>query len=414
MAHNRQRLISGIDLGSNYIRIAVGEVRDGVLDIIGVAETPSKGISKGEVTNIEDAISSISACLEQVEKVIGLPVQDVFVGVSGTHMIFQESRGVVSIARADRAIKRDDVERVLEAAQAVVSLANYEVLHILPRSFSVDNQPGVIDPVGMVGTRLEVNAQIILGLTNQIRSLTKCFDRVGVKVSELVVNPLATARAILSERQKELGVLLINIGNTTTNIAVFEDGNILTIKIMPFGSRYITTDLAIGLRVPIDLAEMIKINHGTVLPISMIKNKKIEFADLDKREKGSASMKEVSKIIKGRCEKTFKLIDEELAFIGRRNKLPAGIVLAGAGSKLEGLVNVAKNVFKLPASLGSLRGFVGNNKALDIGFATAVGLIVWGAERRGRSNQKGNKELYRFSAKLKGLKSLLKNLFLYH
>jgi len=411
MIRGRQKIISGIDLGSNYIRIAVGQVRsEGILDIIGVAETHSEGISKGEITNIEDAVSSISACLEQIEKIIGLPIQDIFVGVSGTHIVSQESRGVISVARADGAVKDDDVGRVLEAAQTVATPANYEILHTLPRSFSIDNQPGIIDPVGMTGTRLEVDAQVILGLTNQIKNLTKCFARTGVKINELVVNPLATAEAVLDKRQKELGVLLVNIGNTTTNIAVFEEGNILSIKIIPLGSRYITTDVAIGLRVPIDLAEMIKVSYGTALPLSMIKSEKIDFADLDQRERGSASKKEVSKIIRGRCEKMFKLVDEELANVGRKGKLPAGIVLTGAGSKLEGLTDVAKSVFKVPASLGSSRGFVsGNNKALDIGFATAVGLVIWGMKRPNQKETRGRGP----SSQGRGLKSLFKNLFSY-
>ena len=411
MVRNRQKIISGIDLGSNYIRIAVGQVREeGILDIIGVAETPSNGISKGEITNIEDAVSSITACLEQIERVIGLPIQDIFVGVSGTHIISQESRGVISVARADGAIKEDDVGRVLEAAQTVATPANYEILHILPRSFSIDNQPGIIDPVGMTGTRMEVNAQVILGLSNQIKNLTKCFERAGVKVNELVVDPLATAETVLDKRQKELGVLLVNIGNTTTNIAIFEDGNILSLKIIPIGSRYITTDVAIGLRVPIDLAEMIKINYGTALPLGMIKSEKIDFASLDQRESGSASKKEVSKIIRGRCEKMFKLIDEELTSIGRKGKLPAGVVLTGAGSKLEGLTDVAKNIFKIPATLGSSKGFVsGNNKALDISFATAVGLVIWGMKRPNQKKPIGGKIPFM----KKDFKNLFKNLFSY-
>jgi len=263
----------------------------------------------------------------------------------------------------------------------------------------------------MTGTRLEVDAQVILGLSNQIKNITKCFARTGVKVNELIVNPLATAEAILDKRQRELGVLLVNLGNTTTNIAVFEEGNILSVKIIPLGSRYITTDIAIGLRVPIDLAEVIKINYGTAFPLGKVKGDKIDFTELDQKERGSASRKDVSKIIRGRCEKMFKLIDEELASIGRKGKLPAGIVLTGAGSKLEGLVDVAKSVFKFPATLGSSRGFVsGSNKALDISFATAVGLVVWGMKRPDQKEVRGGRVS---SFQGKGLKSLLKNLFSY-
>ncbi len=383
MAH--QDVITGIDLGSKAIRIAVGQVYpDGDLHIIGLVEGPSEGISKGVITSIEDTVSSISSCVEKVERMIGLPIGHAYVGISGTHVISQESRGVVAVSRADGEIKEDDVARVLEAAQTVATPNNYEILHVLPRSFSVDNQPGIMDPVGMTGVRLEVEAQIILGLSNQIKNLTKCLYRAGIGVDELVFLILATAEAVLSKRQKELGVIALNLGSTTTSLAVFEEGDVLSAKILPVGARHITSDIAIGLRIPIELAEIIKLNYGTSLSGKVSKHEQINFKDLSEKEEGTVSKKDVAKIIEARCEEIFKMVDKELVNIERSGKLPAGVVLTGAGSKLDGLVETAKNVFKIPASVGAPKGFVsGINKAYDASFSTAVGLVLWGRQPGG-------------------------------
>jgi len=381
----RQQTITGIDLGSSTIRIAVGEVRpEGELHITGLGEGPSDGISKGVITSIEDTVSSISACVEQVERMTGTSIENAYIGISGAHIISQESRGVVAISGADGEIKTEDVARVLEAAEKVATPANYEIIHILPRSFSVDNQVGIMDPVGMTGVRLEVEAQIVLGLSNQIKNLNKCFYRVGIGVNEIIFTALSTAEAVLNKRQKELGVLIINIGSTTTSFAVFEEGDVLTAKVLPIGARHVTNDIAIGLRVPVDLAEAIKINYGTSLVEKASKNKIINLKDLDEKESGMISQKEVAKIIEARCEEIFKMIDKELVCIDRNGKLPAGAVLTGAGARLDGLVETAKRVFKMPASLGIPQGFIsGINKAFDPSFSTAVGLILWGQKSVG-------------------------------
>ncbi len=376
----RQQIIAGIDLGSATIRIAVGQVHpEGDLHIVGLGEGPSDGIGKGVIMDIEDTVSSISACVEQVERMTGLSIEHAYIGISGAHIISQESRGVVAASRADGEIKQDDKDRVLEAAQTVARPPNYEILHILPRSFSVDSQVGIMDPIGMTGVRLEVEAQIILGLSNQIKNLTKCFYRVGIGINEIVFTILSTAEAVLNKRQKELGALVVNLGSATTSFAVFEEGDVLTAKVLPIGARHITNDLAIGLRVPVELAETIKLNYGTSLPEKVGRHKLINFKDLSEKEEGTVSKKEVAKIIEARCEEIFKMVDKELAGIDRSGKLPAGAILTGAGSRLDGLVETAKKVFKIPASLGLPQGFVsGINKAFDPSFSTAVGLVLWG------------------------------------
>ncbi|HLC90121.1 MAG TPA: cell division protein FtsA, partial [Patescibacteria group bacterium] len=221
-------LIAGLDVGSTMIRLAVGQLAAGAekIHIIGSAEVPAEGISKGIISSLEDAVSSVSACLEKAERMIGVPIQNVWVGISGAHIISQESRGVVAVARADGEISEDDVERSIEAARTVATPPNYEILHVIPKSFTVDGQPGIKDPLGMTGVRIEVETQIIQGLSSQIKNLTKAVYRTGLNIEDLVLSILATSEAVLTSRQKELGVAVVNIGGSTTSLAVFEEGDI--------------------------------------------------------------------------------------------------------------------------------------------------------------------------------------------
>lgn len=406
MSH--QPMITGIDLGSSTIRVAVGQVSpEGDLHILGLGEGPSDGIIKGVITDLEDTISSISACVEKVERTTGQSIERAHIGISGTHIISQESRGVVAVSGADGEIKREDVDRVIDAAKKVATPPNYEIIHVLPRSFSVDRQVGILDPVGMTGVRLEVEAQIILGLSNQIKSLNKCFHRVGIGIDQTIFTVLATAESILTKRQKELGVVLVNIGSTTTSFAVFEEEDVLTAKVLPIGARHITNDIAIGLRIPVELAELVKVNYGTSLPEKAGRNKIINFKDLNEKEEGTVSQKKVAKIIEARCEEIFKMVDKELANINRKGKLPAGAILTGAGAKLDGLVETAKKVFKIPASLGTSQGFMsGINKAFDPSFSTAVGLVLWGEYSLKKS---GSRKSSSFSGRK--IKNFIKKIF---
>jgi len=374
-----KEIIAGIDLGSKSIKIAVGQEVAGELNIIGLAEEPSEGISKGMIISIEDTISSLSSCLEKIDKMISMQIEHAYIGISGSHIISQESKGVIAISRADGEIKDDDVRRVLEAAQTVVTPPNYEFIHSIPRSFTVDNQPGILDPIGMTGVRLEVESQIILGLSNQIKNLTKCFYRVGVNIDDKILSVLAASETVLSRRQRDFGVAVINLGHTTTSVVVFEEGDILLAKVLPIGARHITGDISLGLKIPLDLAEAIKLRYGTTLPDKVDKHEQINLKDLDENEEGLVSRKEVAKIIEARCEEIFEIVDKELMTVARSGKLPAGVVLIGGGSKLDGLVETAKSVFKTPASIGVSQGFTsGINKSYDPMFSTAVGLVLYG------------------------------------
>lgn len=371
--------IAGLDIGSTAIRVAVAQVNgDQPLQIIGLAEVPSEGIHKGVVTSIDDAVSAISSCLEKVERMTGSPVEHAWVGINGSHIQAQSSHGVVAVAKPNGEIGEDDVTRVVEAAQTVARPPNYEILHVLPRSFTVDGQTGIKDPVGMTGVRLEVEAQIIEGQIAQIKNLTKCVYRTGVDIDDLVLGILANAEAVASRRQKELGVAVVNIGGSTTSLLVSEDGDPLHAAILPVGSGHITNDIAIGLRTSIDVAERLKIDYGQATSADVGKREEINLSEISSEE-GIVSRKHLAEIIEARLEEIFNLVDRELNKIDRSGKLPAGIILTGGGAKLPGVVEVAKREFRLPSSLGYPLDVASPlEKVNDLAFSTALGLVRWG------------------------------------
>ncbi|MFH1536510.1 MAG: cell division protein FtsA [Patescibacteria group bacterium] len=408
----KEDIITGLDIGSTTIRVAVGQVgNSGEVNIIGASEHPSEGISKGVVTSIEDAVSSISGALEKAERMTGIPIEHALVSVSGAHVISQDSHGVVAVAKADGEIKEDDVERVIEAAQTVATPPNHEILHVIPRQFTVDGQAGIKDPIGMTGVKLEVDAQIILGQVSQIKNLTKCIYRTGVDIDDLVLGILAASESVLDKRQKELGVSLINLGGLTTSLMVFEEGDVIHTKIMPIGAGHITNDIAIGLRTSVDVAEKVKVEHGTCLPEDVTKRDTFDLSSLEENEDGVVSKKEVSEIIEARMEEVFNMIKKELKQVEKDGMLPAGMVLTGGGSRLQGIVDLAKREFNLPASVGIPKDFAtAIEKVNDPVYAVAIGLCIWGANVAGKNSVTFGKfsSIGEVTGKMKGwFKSLL-------
>lgn len=378
----RSPLITGLDIGSTAIRVAVAQATAHEhLQVLGLAEVPSEGIHKGVVTSIEDAVSAISGCLEKVERLTGTPAERAWVGINGSHILAQSSHGVIAVAKPSGEIAEDDVKRVVEAAQAVATPPNYEILHVLPRSFVVDSQPGIKDPIGMTGVRLEVEAQIIEGQTSQIKNLTKCVYRTGVDIESVVLAVLANAEAVLSKRQRELGVVLVNLGGATTSVLVCEDGDPLHAAVLPVGAGHITNDVAIGLRTSIDIAEKLKIDYGHAVADEVGKREEIDLAEFSD-EAGTVSRRQVAEIIEARCEEIFDLVERELAKIDRAGKLPAGVVITGGGAKLSGILEVAKHKLRLPASLGyALEVASPLERVNDLAFTTALGLVRWGSHQ---------------------------------
>jgi len=390
----KDNIIAGLDIGSTNIRLVVGQrgARETgeQLQIIGAVSVPAEGINRGVVNSIEDATSAISACLEKAERLIGLPVSSVWVGINGPNLKCEKSRGVVAVGRSDNEIIEDDITRVIEAAQALSVPPNYEILHVIPVKFIVDNQEDIRDPLGMIGVRLEAETLIIQGFSSQIKNLTKAIYRTGLEIEDLVLSPLAAAEAIISHKQKELGAALINIGSSTTSLAVFEEGELLHAAVLPIGSEHITSDIAIGLRIPVSLAEKIKIEYGSASSKEFSKKEEIDISDLAKEENIDEesmiiSKKYVAEIIEARVEEIFEKIDNEFKKIDRSGMLPAGVFLIGGGAKLSRLVEVARDKLRLPACLGANKNIsLSIDKVNDPSFLTALGLVVWGSELAGQ------------------------------
>lgn len=379
----KEDIITGLDIGSTSIRVAVGTVAEegNAIQIIGIAEEPAEGISKGVITSIEDAVSSVSSALVKAERMTGVPIEHAYVGINGGGLASQEGHGVVAVAKANGEIQEDDIERVIEAAQAVSAPPNNEILHVIPRSFTVDNQSGIKDPIGMSGIRLEVDAQIILALSSQVKNVQKVIYRTGIDIDDIVLGILAASEAVLGKREKELGVCLVNIGSNTTSMMVFEEGDVLHTAILPVGAGHITNDIAIGLRTSIDIAEKIKMEHGTAVPKDVNKHDEIDLADFSPNESGRVSKRHVAEIIEARLEEIYKMLDKELESCERSGQLPAGIVFTGGGAKLPGVIDVAKARLRLPASIGMPKDKIitAIDKSRDPLYATALGLVSWGA-----------------------------------
>lgn len=404
-----QEYIAGIDIGSTMVRMAVGVPAMAgdkeAINIIGLAEAPSAGMHRGIVNSIDDVVSSISICHEKLERMTGAPVSNFWVGISGPQLLSQTSRGFVSIARPDGEIQDEDVDRAIEAAKTVATPSNYEILHTISKSFTVDRQAGIKSPVGMTGVRLEVDAEIIQAPSAQIRNLTRAIYRPGLEIDDLVYSVLATAEAVSTERQRKLGTVVINIGSATTSMVVFEEGDILHTAVLPLGSEHITADLALGLRTSVDVAEEVKLMFGTALPASVQKNEEINLRDAGAQDDEMVMRRHVAEIIEARAEEIFEKIDKELRRIDRSGMLPGGAILTGGGSKLPGMVELARKTLRLPAQLGYPSGILTVTEAVnDLSFTTAVGLVLWGLKEMQTTKGSGGPGIFtRFGSVAKGL-----------
>lgn len=390
----QDEIIVGLDIGSSSIKVAVGQrsnEKEGnlpKLHIIGAVEQAAEGINRGVVTSIEDAATSVTKALDKAQNATGLPIESAHVSISGGHITTQISKGVVAVSKTDGEIRPEDVERAIEAAKTVTTPPNYEILHVIPRSFTIDGQSGIKDPVGMTGVRLEVETYIIEGLTSQIKNLTKCVYQTGLDIDDLVLSTLATSDAVLTNRQKELGVVVANIGGATTNIAVFEEGDLLHTAVIPIGSEHITSDIAICLRTSFDVANAVKLKYGCASTKDIEKKEEFDLHEFDENEDGLISKKYLAEIIEARVDEILEKIDEELKKIDKSGALPAGVILTGGGAKIPKLVDECKRKLKLPASLGYPYDIISViDKVNDLSFTTAVGLVKWGASKQNGSSR---------------------------
>lgn len=377
------RILVGLDVGTTTVRVVVGKKEDDGTSpsIIGVGEAPSAGIRRGVIVDIEEAVSSISQALEKAERMTGIPAEHAVVSVNGAHVSSLQSHGVIAVARADGEITENDVVRVIDASQAIQIPTNREILHVIPKDFTVDGQAGIKDPVNMTGIRLEVDSQIIEASIPFIKNLTKCIMQAGLDIDDLVLAPLASAQSVLTKRQKELGVVLVELGGGTTGLVAFEEGELLHTAILPVGSDHITNDIAIGLRTAVDVAQIVKLDYGVAVASMVKKDEEINLSKINKHEEGEVSRHHLAEIVQARLEEIFELVNKELKSVNRDGQLPAGAILTGGGSKIAGIVELAKKELRLPVQIGYPQNIATIiDRVDDPSYATAVGLILWADE----------------------------------
>lgn len=389
--------ITALDLGSSKIKILVAEIGKGELRLVDVFEFPSAGIRKGEVCDVQDAVKNLSKIFEEIRKINKKALKNIFVNLGGKNVKLQNSRGIIAVSHADNEIYQDDMERVIKASQAINISANRKILHTIIQEYVVDGVEEIKNPIGMSGTRLEVNSVVIDAFNPVVSDLNKCVEIAGGKISDIIYSPVAASTSVLNKTHKELGSILIDIGFGTTGMAVFEEDKLISAKVFPLGSSNITNDLAIALKASIETAENIKVSYGHAFSREVSAKDKIDLSEIDENLKTIVSKKYISEIIEVRLAEIFELIHNELKLLGK-TQLPAGAILCGGGAKIEGIMELAKHELKLPIHMANfdLSLFDSANediisKAEDLGFALSLGLLNYGCGQFMEKNPKWEK-----------------------
>jgi cell division protein FtsA len=376
-----ERYVVGLDIGTTKITCVVAEVREnGAVDVVGLGEAPSRGLRKGVVVNLDATVEALKGAVEDAEVMAGVQVDSAVVGIAGGHIRSFNSRGVVAVSGRDRTVGKEDLRRVLEAARAVSIPQDREILHVTPQEYVLDDQNGIASPLGMTGTRLEANVHIVTAATPSVQNLVTCVNRAGIEVRDTVLEQLASAEAVLSADEKELGVALIDVGGGTTDLAIFEKGSLWHTAVLPVGGDHFTNDLAVGLRSPIPDAEKLKRKYGCALAAMVEDDDPVEVPSVGGRKPRVLSRQVMAEILQPRAEEIFTLIHEEIVRAGFEKLLNAGVVLTGGGCLLPGMAEVAEQVFDLPVRRGTPGGAGGlMQPASGPQFATAIGLALYGA-----------------------------------
>ncbi|HEV2105942.1 MAG TPA: cell division protein FtsA [Candidatus Eisenbacteria bacterium] len=372
------RTFVGLDIGTTKISCIVADQNgSGEVRVVGIGNAPSEGLRRGVVVDLEKTVASIARSVEEAERMAGLEVRGVHAGIAGDHIRSLNSRGVIAVSRKDNEIAAADVERVVEAAKAIAIPMDREIIHVIPQEFIVDDQEGIRDPVGMSGVRLEAEVHIITGAVTSARNICRAIQRAGLKVYDLVLEPLASAMAVLEEDERDLGVVLLDLGGGTTDVAVFHEGSIRHTAIIPFGGANVTSDIAIGLRTPIDKAEAIKIQHGCALASQVHSDEAVSVSGVGGRGDREISRHVLASMIEPRMEEIFALASKEVRKNHFAELLGGGVVLTGGTSLLPGVSELAEQVFEMPVRLGAPRGLGGlAANVSDPRFSTGVGLVL--------------------------------------
>ena len=376
----------GLDLGTSRVAVVISESDDPgtPVTILGVGESPSDGLRKGVVVNLDKTIASIQAAAVAAERMAGQRIESVVVSLGGTHLWSQNSTGVVAVAHPDHEIGDDDVHRVVDASRAISVASDRQVIHVIPRAYTVDGQDGVRDAVGMTGHRLEVETNIITGAQTAVQNVIKCVHGAGFDVEDVVCAGLAAGEGVLTQQEIELGVCVVEIGAGTTNVVVYNDGSARHLAVLPVGGNHVTSDIAIGLRTTLDEAEALKLNYGHALPDVIDHGEKVEVRQVGGDRIQALPRRFLAEIIGPRMLEIFQMAREEVRKSGFDQLLPAGVVVAGGGSRLMGTMDAAQSVFNTAARLGQPIALTGlADKAHGPSFAVAAGLVKWGARDRG-------------------------------
>ena len=388
MAKNTN-LIAGLDIGTTKTSVLVCEATENGIDIVGMGTTPSDGLRKGVVVNIENTVESIKGAVEEAERMSGCTIRSVYVGVSGAHIRGQNSLGIVGIKGGE--VDREDVQRAVEAAKAVSIPTDREILHVLPQSFMVDDQDGIKDPVGMTGVRLESKVHIVTGSVTSIQNIIKSVNRVGLEINEIVLEHIAAGEAVLSQDEKDLGVVLLDIGGGTTNIIVYYEGTIRATAVVPVGGNYITSDISTGLRTPVAEAERIKIRHGCAYGTLIPREETIEVPSVGGREPREVSRQILGRIIEARMEEILNLAYKEINKSGYEDLLAAGTVLTGGTAMMAGITELAEQTLNMPVRRAFPQKLGGLSEKINHPMhATGVGLVLYGSKNVSKKMRSGS------------------------
>ena len=373
-------MIVGLDIGTSKVAAIVGEVNeDGEIEVIGIGTHPSRGLKKGVVINLETTVQSIQRAIEEAELMAGCRIHSVYAGIAGSHISSMNSHGIVAIK--DKEVTQSDVDRVIDSARAVAIPADQKILHILPQEFVIDRQEGIKEPIGMSGIRLEARVHIVTGAVSAAQNIVKCIRRCGLEVEDIILEQLASCSAVLTEDEKDLGVCLVDIGGGTTDIAVFTDGAIRHTAVIPIAGDQVTNDIAVALRTPTQHAEEIKIKHACALTQLANLDDTIEVSSIGDRPTRQISRLNLAEIVEPRYEELLLLVQAELRRSGFEDLIAAGIVLSGGSAKVEGLVDLAEEIFHMPVRLGTPQYVSGLNDVVrNPIYATGVGLLLFGRQ----------------------------------
>jgi cell division protein FtsA len=379
----KKRMISAIDVGTTKICTAIAEVSEnGGVQVVGVGVSPSQGLHKGLVVNINDAREAIRESVRKAEQACNYKVDTAFVGVTGRHVTSMNNRGVVAITRNDRMVRPDDLKRVLASAQSVKVENERKLLHVIPRNYSVDGQTGVKNPVGMYGFRLDVETHIITAAATSVQNLVKCIRSIGIDIDDLILEPLASSEAVLTQDERQVGAIIADIGGGTTDVCVFKEGSIWHTAILPVAGYQLTRDVAIGLGLPFEVAEEMKKRYGSCMPVY---ESQMDSPSPISEDGHGVSYQDLCDIVRARIEEIMRLIVLELPRSDYESLVPAGLVLTGGTANLAGIETLGRDILKLPVRVGVPSHVYGITDALrDPAHATGVGLLLWGAKNQPR------------------------------